>query len=150
MSQETCETKSIRPTRYLIVKDLGCSCRAEEETLTASRPCQPISHLLLKEQFAFAAGPFHPGRCGEVCFYRSISSSSTTFFVFIWKRSCRSFQPFGFLLRRGAFLFDPRPSVNHFLDSSSKDRVARFGRSARFLRRGTFLCEPRPLDNPFL
>lgn len=78
MSQETCETKSIRPTRYLIVKDLGCSCRAEEETLTASRPCQPISHLLLKEQFAFAAGPFHPGRCGEVCFYRSISSSSTT------------------------------------------------------------------------
>jgi len=37
--------KSIRPTRYLIVKDLGCSRRAEEETLTASRPCQPISHL---------------------------------------------------------------------------------------------------------
>jgi hypothetical protein len=41
--------KSIRPTRYLIVKDLGRSRRAEEEALTSFHTCQRLSAFFLKE-----------------------------------------------------------------------------------------------------
>jgi len=56
LSQETCETKSIRPTRYLIVKDLGRSRRAEEEALTSFHPCQRLSAFFLKELSAPSQG----------------------------------------------------------------------------------------------
>jgi len=49
--------KSIRPTRYLIVKDLGCSCRAEEEALTSRRPCQPLSHFSFERTSALRSDP---------------------------------------------------------------------------------------------
>ncbi len=48
--------KSIRPTRYLIVKDLGRSRRAEEEALTSFHPCQRLSAFFLKELSALSKG----------------------------------------------------------------------------------------------
>jgi hypothetical protein len=48
--------KSIRPTRYLIVKDLGRSRRAEEEALTSFHPCQRLSAFFLKEHSASSQG----------------------------------------------------------------------------------------------
>jgi len=93
--------------------------------------------------------PCAPFRCGEVCFYRSATLSSTTFCIFIWKRSCRSILPCGPLSRRGAFLREPQPPVKHFLHLSWKDRVARSVPSGCLVRRGAFLWEPLPPVNLF-
>jgi len=150
VSQETCETKSIRPTRYLIVKDLAAYSRAEEETLISRGSCQRLFPLSFERTSASRSGPSTRSVAARCASKRTHNLSSTTFCIFFWKRSSRSFSPFGFLVRRGAFLGEPRPLVNLFLHLLSKNfRPPAFRPSGQLVRRGAFLGEPRHRVNRF-
>jgi hypothetical protein len=150
VSQVTCETKSIRPTRYLIVKDLGCSCRAEEETLTSLRPCQPLSRYSFERSCRASTRPSAPFRCGEVCFYSKPHTFVNYFLRFTFEKISSLVSAFRrSLAARGVSKRTRSLSSTVFFFSFQKTfagrwRLVRRSLAARGVSRGT-----SPLRQPF-